>query len=72
MAVFGENGGRNLRFWFRNPQKVLPLHGTASFDVFGVKIGARVSSQQPPKIAESLVPRGAKSRMRRTETPKPI
>ena len=35
MAVFGENGGRNLRFWFR---------GTASFDVFCVKIGARVSA----------------------------
>jgi len=44
MAVFGENGGRNLRFWFRNSQKVLPLHGTVSFDVFGVKIGARVSA----------------------------
>jgi len=24
MAVFGENGGRNLRFWFRDPQKALP------------------------------------------------
>jgi len=21
---FGENGGRNLRFWFRDPQKALP------------------------------------------------
>ena len=29
-------------------------------------------SQEPQKIAESFVPRGAKSRMRRTETPKPI
>jgi len=24
MAVFGENGGRYLRFWFRDPQKALP------------------------------------------------
>jgi len=24
MAAFGENGGRNLRFWFRDPQKALP------------------------------------------------
>jgi len=29
-------------------------------------------SQEPPKIAESLCAEGAKSRMRRTETPKPI
>ena len=41
----GENGGRNLRFWFRDPQKALnSLRGTASFDVFCVKIGARVSA----------------------------
>jgi len=24
MAVLGENGGLNLRFWFRDPQKALP------------------------------------------------
>ena len=24
MEVFGENGGRNLRFWFRDPQKAVP------------------------------------------------
>ena len=24
MAVVWENGGRNLRFWFRDPQKALP------------------------------------------------
>ena len=40
---FGENGGRNLRFWFRDPQKA-SFRGTASFDVFYVKIGARVSA----------------------------
>jgi len=24
MALLGENGGRNLGFWFRDPQKALP------------------------------------------------
>ena len=50
------------------------MRGTASFDVFCVKIGARVLAvaflKNQKKIAESLW--GAKSRMRRTETPKPI
>ena len=50
------------------------MRGTTSFDVFCVEIGARVSAvaflKNPKKIAESLW--GAKSRMRRTETPKPI
>ena len=49
---FGENEGRNLRFWFRDPPKGTSLRGTASFDVFCVKIGARVSVvaflQNPP------------------------
>ena len=49
------------------------MRGTASFDVFCVKIGARVSAvaflknQKKPSHF-----RGAKLRMRRTETPKPI
>jgi len=73
----GENGGQNLRYWFRDPQTALPCARAASFDVFCVKIGARLGgslSQEPPpkKVAESLVPRGAKSRVRRTETPEPI
>ena len=49
------------------------MRGTTSFDVFCVKIGARVLAVvflKTQKIAESLW--GAKSRMRRTETPKPI
>ena len=74
MEVFGENGGRNLRFWFRDPPKGTFLRGTASFDVFCVKIGARVSAvaflKNPQK--SSRVTRGAKSRMSRTETPKLI
>jgi len=54
MAVLGKNGGPNLRYWFCDPQKALP-----SFDVFCVKIGARVSAvaflkNTPQKIAESL------------------
>ena len=58
------------------PPKGTSLRGTPSFDVFCVKIGARVSAvaflKNPPpqkKIAESLC---AEGRMRRTETPKPI
>ena len=72
MAFFlgGGNGGRNLRFWFSDPQKALPC---ASFNVFCVKIGALVSAvaflKNPQKVAESLC---AEGRMRRTETPKPI
>jgi len=57
---FGENGGRNHRFWFCDPQKALPC-GTASFDVFCVKIGARVSAVaflKNQKIAESLCAEG--------------
>jgi len=34
----------NLRYWFRDPPKGTSLGGTASFDVFCVKIGARVSA----------------------------
>ena len=56
------------------PPKGTSLRGTTSFDVFCVKIGARVSAvaflKNPQK--SSRVTRGAKSRMRRTETPKPI
>ena len=54
---FGENGGLNLRFRFRDPPKNTSLRGTASFDVFCVKIGARVSAVaflKNQKIAESL------------------
>ena len=48
------------------------LRGTASFDVFCVKIGARVSAVAFLKNQKnSRVTRGAKSRMRRTESPKP-
>ena len=60
----------------RRPPKGTSLRGTASSDVFCVKIGARIPafSRTPPqkKVAETLCPEGAKSRMRRTETPKPI
>ena len=52
------------------------MRGTASFDVFCVKIGARVSAvallKNPPTQKSSRVTRGEKSRMRSTETPKPI
>jgi len=38
MAVFRENGGLNITFYFQNPPKGTSLHETASFDVFCVKI----------------------------------
>jgi len=76
MAVLWENGGPDFRYWFRDPQKALPCAEPRRLTFFCVKIGARVSAVaflKNPKIAESLcVTRGAKSRMRRTETTKPI
>ena len=71
----GKMGVETSDFGFVTPKRH-SLRGTTSFDVFCVKIGARLGcslSQVPKKVAESLfAPRGAKSRMRRTETPKPI
>ena len=66
----------NLRFWFRDPQKALPCAEPRRLTYF-VKIGARVSAvaflKNPQKKYPShFLPRGAKSRMRRTETPEPI
>jgi len=61
--VLGKNKGPNLRYWFRDPQTRF-LGGTASFNVFFVKIGARVSAaaflKNPPqkKIAESVCAEG--------------
>ena len=58
MAVFGENGGGNLRFWFRDPQKALICAEPHRLTYFAVKIGARVSAvaflKNQKKIAESL------------------
>ena len=79
MAVFfGKIRLETLDFGFAIP-KGTSLRGTTSFDVFCVKIRARVSavaSQEPlppkKKQPSQFVPRGAKSRMRRTETPKSI
>ena len=66
--VFWENGGRNLRFCFFRPPKGTSLCGTVSFDVFCVKICARVSAvaflKNPQKTSRVT--------LRRTETPKPI
>ena len=64
MAVFGENGGRNLRFSFRDPPKALPCAEPRRLTYFCVKIGARVSAvaflKNPPqkKVAESLFAEG--------------
>jgi len=63
MAVFGENGGQTVDFGFAIPKtpKGISLRGTASFGVFCVKIGARVSAVdflKNQKIAESLCAEG--------------
>ena len=69
-------GVKALDFGFATP-KSTSLRGTTSFDVFCVKIGARVSAvgflkNPKKKLPSHFLSRGAKSRMRRTETPKPI
>jgi len=80
------NGAHRWRFWGKwgskpyilvsRPPKGTSLRGTASFYVFCVKIGARVSAlaflKNHKKLASHFVPRGAKSRICRTENPKPI
>ena len=43
MAFFGKMGVETLDFGFATP-KGTSLRGTASFDVFCIKIGARVSA----------------------------
>ena len=42
MAIFGAKRGEKLNFWFCDPPKGTSLRGTASFDVFCVKIRAGV------------------------------
>jgi len=60
MAVLGKMGVETLDFGFATP-KGTSLRGTASFDVFCVKIGVRVSAVaflKNQKIAESLCAEG--------------
>ena len=74
MAFFGGKWGSKPSILVSRPPKGTSLRGIASFDVFCVKIGARVSAVAFLKNQKKLPShfRGAKSRMRRTETPKPI
>ena len=61
MAVFGENGGRNLTFWFRDPQKALPCAEPRRLTYFASK-SMRVSAvaflKNPQKVAELLCAEG--------------
>ena len=76
MAVFGENGGLNVKFWVRDP-KGTSLRETASFDVYapkslcGLKAVGDWKNRPPPKKNEKIAEtKGcAKSDMRRNETP---
>ena len=75
MAVLGQMGVETLDFGFATPRGT-SLRGTASFGVFCVKIGARVSAvafhKDQKEYPSHFVPRGAKSLMRINETSKPI
>ena len=59
---FGENGGRNLRFWFRDPQKALPCAEPRRLTYFvskSVRVSAVAFLKNPPKkVAESLYAEG--------------
>ena len=72
----GGKWGSKPQILVSRPPKGTSFRGTASFDVFCVKIGALVSAvaflKNPQKQPSHFVPRGAKSRMHRNETPKPI
>jgi len=60
MMFFGKMGVKTLDIGFATP-KGSSLRGTTSFDVFCVKIGARVSavaSVKNQKVAESLCAEG--------------
>jgi len=71
---FGGIWGSKPQISVSRPPKGTSLRGTASFDVFCVKIGARVSAVAFLKDQKNsrVTLGGAKSRMCRTETPKPI
>jgi len=62
----------------RRPPKGTSLRGTASSDVFCVKIGARIpavdflKNPTPEKSSRDTLSRGREITQRRTETPKPI
>jgi len=64
MAVFRENRGLNVRFYFQIP-KGTSLRGTASFDVFFVKVS--VGERKNPKT--NIL--GVVSPIWREETPGP-
>jgi len=69
MALFRGNGGLDIRFYVRNPEKAHPW--AECFGVFRVKIRPRplavASCKNPPKKTNMFW--RAKSRMRGNETP---
>ena len=57
----GKIGGRNLRFWFRDPQKALPCAERRRLTYFASNRCTRLGcslSQEPKKVAESLFAEG--------------
>ena len=56
-----ENRGRNLRFWFSDPQKVLPCAEPSRLTYLSQNRYTRLScslSREPKKVAESLCAEG--------------
>ena len=61
MAVLGAKGGRNLRFWFRDPQNALPCAEPRRLTYFASKsvhVSVVAFLKYPKKVAESLCAEG--------------
>jgi len=73
---FGESQGLNFRYWLRDPQRHFLARNRVVWRIFRqnrcTRLGCSLSLKHPKSSRVTFVPRGAKSRMRRTETPKPI
>ena len=54
MAAFEENGGRNLIFWYRDPQKALPCAEARRLTYFASK-SAPITQEQIGVGASNLV-----------------
>jgi len=74
-AFWGKMGVQTLHIGFATPKRHFLVRNRVVCLILRQNLCARLGcslSQLPKKVAESLCAQGAKSRMRRTETPKPI
>ena len=74
--LFGKMGVETLGFGFATPKRHFLARNRVVWRILFknrcARLGCSVSQEPPPQKKSSRVTRGAKSRMRRTETPKPI